>query len=58
MNNLKRREMLTAALKPDETRNPIKEEKKESTVDILHQQQPYSEKDLPEVMDFVDLESL
>ena len=57
MDNTKRRDLLTAALKLNNS-NPIKEEETQVKADILHQQQPYSEKDLPEVQEFADLESL
>lgn len=57
MSNQNRRELFAAALKPEEKEHQ-QEEKPETSAGILHQQQPYSEKDLPPVSEFADLDKL
>lgn len=59
MNNSKRRDLITAVLNPEQNPHPT-EQKKESVIidaSILHQQQKYSEEDLPPLEEFVDLDA-
>ena len=61
MNNTKRRELFTTALKPENNLNPVPKENEKFSLlaDIIkNEQKPYREEDLPEAEEFVDLDNL